>query len=179
VELLHGFKELLFARMVTVDQAWLLWLTSHHRRRGDSLHRLVHGWWISSISLALVLSSDGPASWGRGSAGIAFGWTGIVVHSPHVVTEVPMTGEAVSRGGTLAALICTQVWFVAVPMHSVSFTLVAKEAGRGRETGILAGNDLAPVGFQVRIHKFTSRDYRSAWRTGMIGVEEIRTHSCT
>jgi hypothetical protein len=38
-------------------------------------------------------------------------------------------------------------------MHGVCFTLVAQEASCGGESGILAGIDLAAVGFEVRIHK--------------------------
>lgn len=155
LELLHGFQELLLARMVTRNQAGLLRLTSRRRRRGNSLHWLLSGW-FSGISLALVLSSYGPTGWGRRSAGAAFGGSWIIVHSPHVVTEVPVARKAIPRGAALTALIRAQVWFVAMSMHSVGFTLMPKEAGCGRETRVLTF--LAPVGFQMRVHEFANRD---------------------
>jgi hypothetical protein len=79
------------------------------------------------------------------------------VHSPHVVTEIPVAWEAISCGTTLASLRCTQVWFVAMPVHSMSFPFVTEEASRGREAGGLACNGLASIRFQVRIHEFAAR----------------------
>jgi hypothetical protein len=76
------------------------------------------------------------------------------VHSSHMVTEIPVAWKAISCHATFAALICTQVGFVAMPVHSMSFTLVTKEAGRGREPGGLASNDFASIGFQVGVHEF-------------------------
>jgi hypothetical protein len=80
------------------------------------------------------------------------------VHSSHVVTEIPVAWKAISCHATFAALICTQIWFVAMPVHSVSFAFVTKEAGRGREPGGLASNDFASIGFQVGVHELAGRD---------------------
>jgi hypothetical protein len=177
LELLHGFQELLLARMVTSNQAGLLRLTSHRRRRGNSLHWLLHSGWVSGISLALVLSSYGPTGWGRRSAGTAFGGSWIIVHSPHVVTEVPVARKAIPWGAALTALIRAQVWFVAMSMHSVGFTLMPKEAGCGRETGVLTF--LAPVGFQMRVHEFANRDNAVSVVDGDRGMGKFHTRSYT
>jgi hypothetical protein len=68
-----------------------------------------------------------------------------------VVPEVPLAGESVARHGTVAAVVRAQEGLVTVAVHGVGLTLVAKEARRGREPGVLAGLVLAPVGLEVRV----------------------------
>jgi hypothetical protein len=74
-----------------------------------------------------------------------------------MVPEIPMAWEAISGNSAFTAFICTEVRFVAMSMHSVGFTLMTKEAGRGREPGVLTSVDFAPVGLQMGIHEFAGK----------------------
>lgn len=78
----------------------------------------------------------------------------VVVHTLHVVLEVPLAGEAVSRNTALATFILAQEGLVTMAMETMSLTLVAKQASGGREPGTLAGLGLAAVGLQVGVHEF-------------------------
>ena len=69
-----------------------------------------------------------------------------------------MAWEAISGGTALTAFISTKIGFVAVSMHSVGFTLMTEKACRGRETGVLTSNNLAPVWLQMGVDKFADRD---------------------
>ena len=69
-----------------------------------------------------------------------------------------MAWEAISGNTTFAPFICTEVGFVAMSMHSVGFTLMTEEAGRGRETGVLTSNNLAPIWLQMGVHEFAGAD---------------------
>jgi hypothetical protein len=53
------------------------------------------------------------------------------VDSLHVVSEIPVAWETISRNSSLTTLIGAEVWFVAVSVHGMSFTLVAEQASRG------------------------------------------------
>jgi hypothetical protein len=157
--------------MPTINHARLLGL-SYHGRGSNPFEGFLGGRWVSSISLALVFSSSGPTGLGgRRATGITFSWAWIIVHTPHVITEIPMAGKAISCSAALAALIGTQVWFVAVSMHGVGFTLMTKEAGRGREPGVLAGNNLASIRFQVRVHEFAGKNHVVSFLIGQ-GLKE-------
>jgi hypothetical protein len=68
-----------------------------------------------------------------------------------------MAWEAISGNTAFATFIGTEVGFVAMSMHGVGFTLMAEEARSGRETGVLTGNNLAPVGLQMGVDKFAGR----------------------
>jgi hypothetical protein len=77
----------------------------------------------------------------------------VVVNTLHVVTKVPLARESVSVNGTLTTLVNTKERLVTVAVESVGLTLVAEQAGSGREAGTLAGLSLAAVGLQVRVNK--------------------------
>jgi hypothetical protein len=78
----------------------------------------------------------------------------IVVNTLHVVTQVPLAGESISRNGSLTTLINTKERLVAMTMESVGLTFVAEEASSRGEAGALARLSLAAVGLQVRVHEF-------------------------
>lgn len=71
-----------------------------------------------------------------------------------MITEVPVSGESVSRNGTVTAFIGAQVGLVSMAVHGMRFPLVPQQASGGREPGILARVHLAAVRLQVRVHKF-------------------------
>jgi hypothetical protein len=73
-----------------------------------------------------------------------------------VVSEVPLPGESTSGVGALASFIGAEERLVAVTMHGVGLTLMAKKAGRGRKPGILTRLNFASVGLQMGIHKFAA-----------------------
>jgi len=157
MKLLHDIQKFALAVMVVINQARLLGLAGRHGRCCHSLHCFLRGCGFNDFSLTLVLT-NGCSRWGRGSTGIAFGWSWIIVHTPHVITEVPVAGKSIPGGAALAALICTEVRFVAMSVHSMCFTLMTEEAGSGRETGVLACNHLATVWFEMGVHKFTGSE---------------------
>lgn len=78
----------------------------------------------------------------------------VVVNTLHVVTQVPLARESISRNGALTALINTEERLVAMTMESVGLTFMAEEASSRREAGALARLSLAAVGLQVGVHKF-------------------------
>jgi hypothetical protein len=81
----------------------------------------------------------------------------IVVNTLHVVAQVPLARESVSRNSTLTALINTKERLIAMAVESVGLTLMAEEASSRREAGALARLSLAAVGLQVRVNKFAGR----------------------
>lgn len=82
------------------------------------------------------------------------------MHAPHVVVQVPSTGETSSGNGPLTSLPETQVGVVSVAVESVGLALVTEQACvRGEsQLGIHASGNLAAVGLQVRIQVFTMVD---------------------
>jgi hypothetical protein len=120
MELLHHIAELLLALMITLNQTGLRadW------RRGNAFYYLIH-FSGTGIGLALAFALD-HCGWGRRVAGNTLAWSGIIVHASHVVTEVPMAWEAISRGAALAALICAQVRLVSMSMHGMGLTLMTE-----------------------------------------------------
>lgn len=81
----------------------------------------------------------------------------IVVNTLHVVAQVPLARESVSRNSTLTALVNTKERLVAVAMESVGLALMAEEASSRREAGALARLGLAAVGLQVGVNEFAGR----------------------
>lgn len=73
----------------------------------------------------------------------------VVVHTLHVIAEVPLAREAVALNGTLAALIDAEEGLVTVSMQSVSLTFVTQQAGGGGEASPFARICLATVWLQV------------------------------
>ena len=139
---------------ITINGTWPL--RDKHRWCGSSLQGFLHEDSIRGFILALLAS--GRVGWWRRSAGTALGGSRVIMHALHVVSQVPMAWEAISGNAAVAAFICTEVGFVAVAVHSVGFTLMTEEAGRGREPGVLTCYNLAPVGLQMGVDKFASRD---------------------
>ena len=131
---------------------------------GDRLHRslgrlpraglLLAGLLLAGVALPLAAPRCGSARRGRRS-GLGSGAV-VVVHTPHVVPEVPLPGETVAGDGALAALVGAQVRLLPVAVHGVGLTLMAEEAGSRRKPGILAALDLAAVRLEVRVDKFAA-----------------------
>ena len=153
IELLGNLQESLSALSKTISQAWLLCLESIRRRRCISLHCLYHR---HIIGLGLTLPASG-GSIRRGWGSILGRGSRVIVHSLHVVPEIPMAWKAIAGNGAFTSFICAEVGLVAMSMHGVGFTLMTEEAGRGRETGVLTSMDLAPVWLQMGVHEFADR----------------------
>lgn len=115
---------------------------------------LLAGRLLLHVILSLASASRGRCWPGRGGRSRLGGGAVVVVDSPHVVPQVPLSGKAVSWLRALASFIGAQVWLLAMSMHGVGLTLMAEQASSRRETGILASLNLAAVGLQMGIHKF-------------------------
>lgn len=72
----------------------------------------------------------------------------------HVITEVPVPGEAITRDSTFTTIKFAKIRFFPVSVHGMGLTFVAKETGSRRETCVLTGMDLATVWLEVRIDEF-------------------------
>ena len=106
--------------------------------------------------------------------------SGVIVNSLHMIPEIPVAWEAISRNSSLTTFIGAEERFVAVSMHSMSFALMAEKASRGRKAEFLAGVDLTFVWLQVRIHKFAStHQVVSVGNRGKQKKGEEHTRSCT
>lgn len=90
-----------------------------------------------------------------------------------------MAWEAISGNAAFTGFICTEVRFVAMSMHGVGLTLMTKEAGRGRETGVLTCVDLASVWLQMGVHEFAGRDGMVSIGEGRGEVKWDHTRRCT
>ena len=55
----------------------------------------------------------------------------IIVNSLYVVAEIPVARKAFSGNSTFAAIIGAEETPIAVSVHGMSFTLMAKKAGQG------------------------------------------------
>lgn len=111
--------------------------------------------------ILLPLAALGRAASGRGrrrrrSSGWCAWNTVVVMHTPHVVPEVPLPGESASGIGAIAPFIGAEERLVAVAMHGVSLALMAEKAGCAGEARVLARFDLAPIGLQVGVHEFAA-----------------------
>lgn len=91
----------------------------------------------------------------------------IVVHAFHVVHEIPVSWKSVPRDSAIATFVGAQIWFVAMTMHGVGLTLMAEKTGSGGKPGIGTGLILAPVRFQMGIHKFAGR-----FQPRLVGLKE-------
>jgi hypothetical protein len=54
------------------------------------------------------------------------GLSGVVVHTLHVVTKIPVAGKAISEDASFTTIIGTEEGLVAVSMHGVGFTLMSE-----------------------------------------------------
>lgn len=77
------------------------------------------------------------------------------MHALHVIAQVPVPWESITRNASLAAFKCTEEWFLAVAVHCMGFALMTEQAGCRRESSILTGVDFATIGFQVGIYELT------------------------
>ena len=74
-----------------------------------------------------------------------------LVHALHVVEEVVAAMEAVPRDSTLAVLEVAEVRPGTMAVHAVRLTLVAEQAGSGRELNANASLLVAAERLQVRV----------------------------
>lgn len=135
----HVVRELRISKLLhrSKQQPLLLRIPLHQRRFLASLH---HNRWSSNplwsflnggrkfrgiITCLTLLSLGNLGGRGRGTRSIGLGMSWVVVHALHVVTEVPVAGEAISLDAALAAFVGAEERLVAVAMHGVSFALVA------------------------------------------------------
>lgn len=103
----------------------------------------------------LLLGLWGKA--GRRGLGGAVALRGcVVVHSSHVVEQVPSTRESKSGHGSVASFPEAEVGVVSVAVESVGLTLVTEKTGVRGETqlGSHAIRDLAAIGLQVGVQVF-------------------------
>lgn len=106
------------------------------------------------LNIALSLAATGRGGGARGGRGSSLsGGAVVIVDAPHVVPEVPLSGESVAGNGALAALIGAQVGLLTMAMHRVGLTLMSEEASSGRKAGVLATLNLAAVGLEVGVNK--------------------------
>ena len=123
-------------------------------RRGALLGSLAAGVGLGVGSISLTLASLGWLRSGRCSWRRATGASVVVVDALHVVLEVPLSRESISRQAALATVILAKERLLAVAMESVGLTLMSKKAGSGRETSSLASVGLASIWLEVRVDKF-------------------------
>lgn len=72
----------------------------------------------------------------------------------HVVTQIPVSGEAIAWRASLTALKRAKERFLPMTVHRVCFTFMAKETCCRGETSVLTSYRLATIRFQVRVDKF-------------------------
>jgi hypothetical protein len=84
-------------------------------------------------------------------------WKDKVMNTLHVVTEVPTPGKAFAWDGTFTVLEVAGVGPISVAVHSVSLSLVTKQAGGRRKAHTTAG--FAVVRLEVRVQVFA----KSTW----------------
>lgn len=84
----------------------------------------------------------------------------VIVHTLHVIPEVPLAGESVARLGALATWVGAAEGLLAMAVPSMSLTLVAEETSSGRELGAVAGGNPAGVGLQVRVNELAVSLYQ-------------------
>jgi len=181
-KLCNSLQKYLILLVVAINQAWFLRLGDHSRWSGVPLLGLLREWALGCKITCLTLPVSGwrPRGWGR-CRGIAFGrLSGVIVNSLHMIPEIPVAWEAISRNSSLTTFIGAEERFVAVSMHSMSFALMAEQASRGRKAEFLAGVDLTFVWLQVRIHEFAStHQVVSVGSRGKQKKGEEHTRSCT
>lgn len=82
----------------------------------------------------------------------------------HVVTQIPFSWETVLGLGPLAVLVDADKGLLAMAMHSVGLTLVAENAGSGRERNRGTSFLLAAVWPEVSIQVFAAHKLVSVKR---------------
>lgn len=81
----------------------------------------------------------------------------VIVDSLHVVTEIPLSWEAMSLLGAFATCISAQKRLVPVTMQAMCLSLMAEKAGCGGKASLLTAGNLALVRLQVRVDVFAER----------------------
>lgn len=79
------------------------------------------------------------------------------MHSPHMILEVPLSRESVSKYSTVASFVCTKIGLITMTMHGVRFALVAEQTGSGRKLRIFTRLNLTTIGLKMRVDKFTAK----------------------
>jgi hypothetical protein len=74
----------------------------------------------------------------------------------HVITEVPVSGEAITSDSTFTTIRSAKKRFLPVSVHGMGLTFMAKETGSRREACVLTGMDLATIWLEVRIDEFAT-----------------------
>ena len=109
------------------------------------------------VGVVLSLTSSGGGAVSRRGRGRRLDRSAIVVvNPPHVVSQVPLARESMSRKRALTSLIGAQVRLLPMAVHGVGLALMAEQAGSRREPGVLAALNLAAVWLQVGIHEFAT-----------------------
>lgn len=137
------------------------WVGFHGVPLGRSRFGPLHGWCcdrLGDLSLAyagrvLLLQNlaSGICLWRTGLFGAS-----VIMHSFHVVKEVPSPGKSISRNGPFTSFENAQVWVVSMTVESMCFTFVTEKTSIGREVQICVGTgwNFTPIWFQVGIQIF-------------------------
>lgn len=80
------------------------------------------------------------------------------MNTPHMVMEVPATGESVARNRSFTGWEMAEVGVFSVAMHAMCFSLMAEEASVRRKVGVNTLSNFAPVGLQVGVEIFAIKD---------------------
>lgn len=78
----------------------------------------------------------------------------MVVDTLHVVEQVVSPWEPIANYAPLAASIVAKMWAIAVAVHTVGFSFMAKEARSRRELLLRTALVLAAERLQVGVDKF-------------------------
>lgn len=82
-------------------------------------------------------------------------WRGSIVDAVHVVMQIPLAGESISRLGPITTSICARVGLGTVTMHAVGLPFMTEQASGRGEFQFPANIQLASVWLQVGVHEFT------------------------
>ena len=82
----------------------------------------------------------------------------IIVHTLHVIPEVPLARESIARLGAFATRIGAAERLLPMSVPSMGFPLMSEETGRRRKSGAIASGHLARIRLQVRVHKLAVID---------------------
>jgi hypothetical protein len=74
----------------------------------------------------------------------------------HVITEVPVPGEAITGDSTFTTIKSAKKRFLPVSVHGMGLTFMAKETGSRRESCVFTGMDLTTIWLEVRIDEFAT-----------------------
>ena len=126
-ERLKYVHNLFVSLLVALNGTGLLCRWCFHNRGGYPLDGLLHGWGFRAVTCPalLALLDWRRRGWRRVTRGIALGCPWVIVHTFHVVTEIPVAWEAISGNTTVASFVCAEEGFFTMSMHGVGLTLMA------------------------------------------------------